>query len=305
MKNQHFVAFRTWGPIPVASEPLVLSAIRLLACALGWNLPVAKLCSPAPPGDWGGRSPRRWRRAAPSLLLSARKRDALEAMADGLPGDGHRVLPADLAEPGAAEALAAEAGARRRARRQRRAAGGRLARRLQPGGGHPRPAGQPRGSDADRPRALPGHGRSRLGPPRLCLLAVRQGGQPAFIDLQRDQVRPAGVRPRPADRPRAQRSRGLARLPRFHPRRGDVRRRRCQAARRTRDRHARAGRAGGGQVDRARQGRDRRGAHAGTDRDPRGGDQPLDRGARPDRLGGPEGGRRDRRRARANAPQKR
>lgn len=44
------------------------------------------------------------------LLLSARKRDALEAMAEGLPGDGHRVLPADLAEPGAAEALAAEAG---------------------------------------------------------------------------------------------------------------------------------------------------------------------------------------------------
>jgi short-subunit dehydrogenase len=44
------------------------------------------------------------------LLLSARKRDALEAMAEGLPGDGHRVLPADLAEPGAAEKLAEEAG---------------------------------------------------------------------------------------------------------------------------------------------------------------------------------------------------
>jgi short-subunit dehydrogenase len=42
------------------------------------------------------------------LLLSARKRDALEAMAEGLPGDGHRVLPADLAEPGAAEKLAGE-----------------------------------------------------------------------------------------------------------------------------------------------------------------------------------------------------
>jgi short-subunit dehydrogenase len=45
-----------------------------------------------------------------TLLLSARQRDALEAMAEGLPGDGHRVLPSDLAEPGAAEALAAEAG---------------------------------------------------------------------------------------------------------------------------------------------------------------------------------------------------
>jgi short-subunit dehydrogenase len=44
------------------------------------------------------------------LLLSARKRDALEAMAEGLPGEGHRVLPSDLAEPGAVEALVAEAG---------------------------------------------------------------------------------------------------------------------------------------------------------------------------------------------------
>jgi short-subunit dehydrogenase len=43
------------------------------------------------------------------LLLSARSRDALEAMAEGLPGEEHRALPADLAEPGAAEQLAAEA----------------------------------------------------------------------------------------------------------------------------------------------------------------------------------------------------
>src|SRR6185437_10502599 len=45
------------------------------------------------------------------LLLSGRKRDALEALAAELPGGEHRVLPADLAEPGAAEKLAAEAGA--------------------------------------------------------------------------------------------------------------------------------------------------------------------------------------------------
>jgi short-subunit dehydrogenase len=45
-----------------------------------------------------------------TLLLSGRKREALEAMAEGLPGDGHLVLPADLGEVGAAEALAAEAG---------------------------------------------------------------------------------------------------------------------------------------------------------------------------------------------------
>lgn len=45
-----------------------------------------------------------------TLALSARNREALEALAAELPGEGHRVLPADLAEPGAAEKLAAEAG---------------------------------------------------------------------------------------------------------------------------------------------------------------------------------------------------
>jgi short-subunit dehydrogenase len=44
------------------------------------------------------------------LLLSGRKPEALEALAAELPGDGHRVLPADLAEPGAAEQLCAAAG---------------------------------------------------------------------------------------------------------------------------------------------------------------------------------------------------
>lgn len=45
-----------------------------------------------------------------SVVLSGRKAEALEALAAELPGSGHRVLPADLAEPGAAERLAAEAG---------------------------------------------------------------------------------------------------------------------------------------------------------------------------------------------------
>ena len=45
-----------------------------------------------------------------TLLLSARKAEALEAQAGALPGEGHRVLAADLAEPGAAETLAADAG---------------------------------------------------------------------------------------------------------------------------------------------------------------------------------------------------
>lgn len=44
------------------------------------------------------------------LTLSGRKADALEALAAELPGDGHRTIPADLAEPGAAEQLAAAAG---------------------------------------------------------------------------------------------------------------------------------------------------------------------------------------------------
>lgn len=44
-----------------------------------------------------------------SLALSARGLEALEALAAELPGDGHRVLPADLAEHGAAERLAADA----------------------------------------------------------------------------------------------------------------------------------------------------------------------------------------------------
>lgn len=45
-----------------------------------------------------------------SVLLSGRKAEALEALAAELPGEGHRVLPADLGQVGAAEQLAAEAG---------------------------------------------------------------------------------------------------------------------------------------------------------------------------------------------------
>ena len=43
------------------------------------------------------------------VTLSARNREALEALAAELPGSGHGVLAADLAEPEAAERLAAEA----------------------------------------------------------------------------------------------------------------------------------------------------------------------------------------------------
>jgi short-subunit dehydrogenase len=44
------------------------------------------------------------------LVLSSRRAAELESMAAELPGDGHRHVVSDLAEPGAAEALAAEAG---------------------------------------------------------------------------------------------------------------------------------------------------------------------------------------------------
>lgn len=44
------------------------------------------------------------------LVLSGRVVEALETLAAELPGEEHRVLPADLAEAGAAEKLAAEAG---------------------------------------------------------------------------------------------------------------------------------------------------------------------------------------------------
>jgi short-subunit dehydrogenase len=46
-----------------------------------------------------------------TVLLSGRRREELTELAAGLPGSGHAVLPADLGDPGAAAALAAEASA--------------------------------------------------------------------------------------------------------------------------------------------------------------------------------------------------
>ena len=45
------------------------------------------------------------------LILSSRKADALADLASSLGGDGHRTVPADLADAGAARALAGEVGA--------------------------------------------------------------------------------------------------------------------------------------------------------------------------------------------------
>ena len=73
-------------------------------------MPAAQHSSPAPPAASAGRSPRRWPARGAILVLSGRKAEALEALAAELPGEGHRASPSDLAEPGAAEKLAAEAG---------------------------------------------------------------------------------------------------------------------------------------------------------------------------------------------------
>ena len=44
-----------------------------------------------------------------AVVLSSRKGEELEALAASLPGGGHSVVVSDLAEPGAAERLAADA----------------------------------------------------------------------------------------------------------------------------------------------------------------------------------------------------
>ena len=129
------------------------------------------------------------------LALSARKREALEALAAELPGDGH-TRPAR--RPGRGRRGRA---ARRRGRRGRHPPRQRRPARRRPHGGlHRRAgeasaAGQPRVADAAGAGALPGDAGARLRPPRLRRLAGRQVAGPALLDLQRDQVRPARLRP--------------------------------------------------------------------------------------------------------------
>jgi short-subunit dehydrogenase len=76
---------------------------------LGMNLSGRKALLTGATGGLGRAMAEAMAARGARLTLSARNREALETMAAGLPGSGHSVLPADLAEPGAAARLAAEA----------------------------------------------------------------------------------------------------------------------------------------------------------------------------------------------------
>jgi short-subunit dehydrogenase len=76
---------------------------------LGMNLSGRKALLTGATGGLGRAIAKSMAECGAQLTLSARSREALEAMAAELPGSGHSVLPADLAEPDAAERLAAEA----------------------------------------------------------------------------------------------------------------------------------------------------------------------------------------------------
>lgn len=76
---------------------------------LGMNLSGRKALLTGATGGLGRAIAKALAERGAELTLSARNGEALEALAAELPGDGHRALPADLAEPDAAERLAAKA----------------------------------------------------------------------------------------------------------------------------------------------------------------------------------------------------
>jgi short-subunit dehydrogenase len=76
---------------------------------LGMNLSGRKALLTGATGGLGRAIAKALAQSGAQVTLSARKREALEELAADLPGSGHSVLPADLAEPDAAERLAAEA----------------------------------------------------------------------------------------------------------------------------------------------------------------------------------------------------
>jgi short-subunit dehydrogenase len=76
---------------------------------LGMNLSGRKALLTGATGGLGRAIAHALAERGAQVALSARKQEALEELAAELPGNGHTVLPADLADPEAAEGLAAEA----------------------------------------------------------------------------------------------------------------------------------------------------------------------------------------------------
>jgi short-subunit dehydrogenase len=103
MENKHFVAFRTLA-LPVPFDALAASL------RAGMELAGTRALLTGATGGLGRAIAQALAARGASLLLSGRKAEALEGLAAELPGQDHQILPADLAEPGAAEKLAAEAG---------------------------------------------------------------------------------------------------------------------------------------------------------------------------------------------------
>jgi short-subunit dehydrogenase len=93
--------------IPAPIEDLFDAAAGSLR--LGMNLSGRRALLTGATGGLGRAIAQALAERGAQLTLSARSAEALQALAAELPGDGHRALPADLAEPGAAERLAAEA----------------------------------------------------------------------------------------------------------------------------------------------------------------------------------------------------
>jgi short-subunit dehydrogenase len=93
--------------IPAAIKDLFDASAGSLR--LGMNLSGRKALLTGATGGLGRAIARSLAERGAQVALSARSRAALEALAAELPGSGHSVLPADLAEPDAAERLAGEA----------------------------------------------------------------------------------------------------------------------------------------------------------------------------------------------------
>ena len=219
-----------------------------------------------------------------SLVLSSRKGEELDSLAQSLPGGADRHRTRRRRPGGARRGRGARRGGRRRRRhgRQRGPAGEREARALQLRGGQAGDPGQLRVADPDGPRDSR---RSSLRRARATSSSSPRSpgkvGSPRAALYSSDQVRPPGICLRPARGHAASRCRRLDRLARLRARRGDVGRRRGRAAADDRHHDAREGRPGRRPRDRAQPQRDHGGAAApalpGRDRLP----PPRDRGAAP------------------------